>query len=726
MALGTPKNNPSTKWQTVACSGAQKYDITNPNDYLGQGKGGSEGGKPRLEGYNNATELKAAALNEFIPGREKQIEFVKKYKPKVITLTMGGNDVGFGDKIKACLFGVTCDYVTTKRHTLKSNILQQYDQLKSFYEKLYDASGRTAKIYVLGYPQFINGNAAASCEANVHLDDEEREMAEESVSYFNRVIRQAANRAGVKFIDVENSLDGGKLCDDGQKYMTGIAALGDSENQESFHPNAKGHFEMAMTVWDRVNNESLLDYDICPDTQENVCPDPTATKENIDVPSYFASVSTTNTQYNSNMTSGTAKKSSPLSITTDPFMLRPSSTANVTLYSDPINLGDFTVAADGSLEQEVQIPNSVPAGYHTLVLTGETYSGESIEYEQIILVQGANPDDLDENGISDSQQPCGPFMVASDQDADFDGIDDACDPRISAEPELYRVRSGDGTRIYEGQAEKEHYLYIERNTHASDITGITGDYDPDGDGWAVVGVSKGVEYTATTAPDTGPSSNFEVLDSGGQSRPYVYIRAGGWGCVSFTPSSLSKVVQGQPRVIKQVAANTNNCRQEAKDEDVDANGLADNEQPLYVARNGDSTKGEDPARIYLFRNFYAAESQLGVSDYTPTGTAANTIAALPLLPDITTPPNHPIFGRSQEPVQEWNLLATSKANEYIPAFNKLIMTEDSNGNPLPIILTKKQNGQCIAYKPQSTSIIKFNQQNTLMKMAGVPEGENCE
>ncbi len=138
-----------------------------------------------------------------------------------------------------------------------------------------------------------------------------------------------------------------------------------------------------------------------------------------------------------------------------------------------------------------------------------------------------------------------------------------------------------------------------------------------------------------------------------------------------------------------------------------------------------------PKTTYLYHNFHAAESQLGISDYTPTGTAANTIAALPLIPTITTPPNDPLFGKANEPIQDWNLLATSKANEYIPQFNKLITLDHSHpdnptDSPLPVILTKKQNGQCVAYKPQSTSMIKFNQQNILVKMASVPGGESCE
>lgn len=714
MALGQPLNSSSTKWQTVACSGAHIGDASSEGSltYKGQGKGGSEKGRPRLDGYGDWQSLKAVALNEFIPGRQKQIEFVKKYKPKVITLTMGGNDAGFGDKVATCLFLGTCNIATPdgrKKHA--QEILDQYGDLKKLYEDLHDKSGSTSKIYVLGYPRFINSDDGAPCGVNVQLDNEEKEMVDNSIILMNNVIEQAAKAAGVKYIDVSNSLDGGRLCDEGQEYMTGIAAWMSSENQESFHPNAKGHFQIAMTVWDKVNSESLLDYDICPGTDSNRCPDDAVTPDDIEVPTYFGSIAGVNSQY-TNLTAGNPKKNNAMPVTVDPYTLRPSSTASITIYSDPTHLGDFTVAADGSLAKDIQLPNTLPAGYHTLVITGETYSGETIELEQVVLVEGTDPDDLDENGTPDSQQPCGPFLPSSGQDTDLDGIDDACDPEISSAPQLYRVRTGDPERVYGLQPEHEDYLYVERNTRASSITGITGDYDPDGDGWAIVGASQGTPYTTSSVPDTAPAANFLVVGDGVDAKPYIYIRAGGYGCTSFTPVSLAQVQDGQFRTIKKVDYNTDKCRQEAPDYDVDGNGQTDDTQPLYTARNGDSDKGEDPARIYLYRNFHATEAQLGISDYTPTGTPAG-------LPD--------------QPIQDWNLLASSKPGVYIPAFNKLVTLEPNTPDnptttPLPIILTKKQNGQCIAYRPETTDIIKKTTQNNryLVKLAGLPGGVGCE
>src|SRR5690606_6884992 len=180
----------------------------------------------------------------------------------------------------------------------------------------------------------------------------------------------------------------------------------------------------------------------------------------------------------------------------------PGGTVEVILFSDPVNLGQYNVESDGSLNINVQIPPSVPAGYHTLVVKGETPSGEEIHYEQIILVKGGDPNDIDEDSTPDDQQPCGPFMAVSGVDEDLDGIDDACDPEIAEAPEIYRGRLDGANRIS-----------IERNIRASILTGINEDDDPDGDGWAVVGVSGDGQLVGIDAGSEG-AVDFEVLGDG--------------------------------------------------------------------------------------------------------------------------------------------------------------------------------------------------------------------
>ena len=430
LAIDSPR-----QWNTATCSGAKTEDISPVEswwmrqgvNYAGQGD--------RLLGFDVGN-MKKIGLNEFIPGREQQVEFVKKYQPKFITLTMGGNDVGFGEKIDKCVRPLACEYVRAEgRLSLANQIEGQYDKFVALYKDLYKASRYKAKIYVLGYPQFINGSADASCKANVGaLNDQERLMIVESTSYLNKVIKQAARAAGVMYVDIEGSLYGHKLCDSSaNKYVTGISGvLGADGNQiqESFHPNHNGHMQMAFTVWDRVKGESLLYYDVCDDGRNN-CPDPSATKESIARPSYFPQEKK-NSIYK-NMTTSTVSKGSFMNVVVPTMLLKPHSLARATLHSDPIDLGIYTASDEGSLSFSAEVPNYVLAGYHTLIINGEDANGEPVEVEQIVLVLGSDPGDVDENGTPDNQQVCGAFIEPSGLDEDGDGIDDSCDPMIEIE-----------------------------------------------------------------------------------------------------------------------------------------------------------------------------------------------------------------------------------------------------------------------------------------------------
>lgn len=419
----------TTQWNSVACSGATSWDAKSQGTlaYLGQ--------NDRLKGLS-ATTLKAQALNEFIPGRKKQIEFVKKYQPKVITLTMGGNDIGFGSKITRCaILPTTCDTATSKRMTLKNEILDQYENLKYLYKDLYVASGSRSKIYVAGYPSFINGDNLAPCALNVgFVNTDERIMIQNSVTLMNNVIRQAAKAAGVKYIDIENSLSGHRLCDVGKKYVTGITDLLNSKGnrQESFHPNTTGNQSIASAFSNiqNLNSKSPLDYDNCPLIDLNICPDDYATADTIEIPQYFqASDSTSNNAKYKEMTTFDQAVGNVIKIVTDAYTFARNSIVTITVHSDPVELGQFTVNDQGSLSVDATMPSTVPAGIHTLIVSGETYSGSPVQYEQAILVKGPDSKDVDADGVVDTIDKC-MFIPASGADVDSDGVDDGCDAEI--------------------------------------------------------------------------------------------------------------------------------------------------------------------------------------------------------------------------------------------------------------------------------------------------------
>ena len=711
LALDSPK-----QWDTVACSGATIGDIAEPNgDYIGQGG--------RLAGFNKQL-LQEQALNEFIPGRVQQIEFVKKYKPKVITLTIGGNDVGFASRLQSCIEFGLCDVASEQgRIVFGREILDMYEEYGKLINDLASVSNGQSKIFVFGYPQFINGSHGAQCDLNTGLlEVKEREFIEKSVGYLNSVIKQAARSEGVKYIDIENSLEGHRLCDDGDKYVGAIGIPGD--RQEYFHPNARGHQLINADVWGERNLDGvgLLDYEICPLEDTLRCPSQEYSKESIIPPAYFVSDELYGRTKYKTVIKSDIRKGEYVDISVGPYNYGVNEPVNISIYSDPVHIGTFATDHEGSLDARIQVPEDLSAGFHTIKLSGKTYSGEQITYEQIILVEGSDPMDVDEDGVLDTNDAC-LFVPVANLDEDGDGLDDACDSEITESPQMYRARMGNQGRMYNGHPEKTNYIYIERNVNQSDKTGITGDADPDGDGWAVVGVSMGKPFSDGAMLDTGPIANFEIKGEGTTGSPYVpyvYIRSG-HGCLGYTPKSLKKVLPDADRHIRRSGvgvaqadnASVSACRTESPEADVDQNGIADNIQPIYDARQGDPARGEDPSRIYLYRSFHAAEAQLGISDYSPTGTSVSETAE-----------------EMSQPIQAWNLLATTKVDKPL-MYNKLMLINSDDESLVPVVLVTNPSARkhtCQAYRPNHIKVIRPQTQETrkLTKAQALPVGVNCE
>ena len=450
------KQTGTKQWDTVACGGATIYDLNGSNS------GGYDGQNDRLRDYADKNTLQKMALNEMIPGRVKQIEFVKKYQPKVITLTAGGNDVDFGGKIRSCVDPRerwdTCDWAKKDMDTLGSQIKGQFDRLVELYKEL-KAASPGAKIYAIGYPQFITDSEPAACGLNARaIDLDERRMIVRATQYMNEVIEAAARKAGVKYVDISQALNGGKMCEKYQIYMTGIVGFGE---QESYHPNKFGHTMIFVEIAKQLNHESLLTYSKYP----------SAGDESVNAPSsiYFdkgapSSVNTTMLA-NSKPSKGSKQK-----VALAKNSLQPGSSARVEIRSKPVDLGSYTVLNDGSMKETITIPDNIPAGYHTLFIYGKSASGEDIKITQTLIVTGKDKEDLDDDGVKDANQPCGAFLKTSGKDEDLDGIDDICDPEIT-DPILYVARNGKSEFN-----EDEGKIYVFRNTRAARLTGVNNDY----------------------------------------------------------------------------------------------------------------------------------------------------------------------------------------------------------------------------------------------------------
>lgn len=437
MDLGEINLSPDTvRWASVACSGATTGDIVLRDS--GKYEGQKNGDTPRLQDFD-VGKLKSEALTGFIPGRHKQMEFVKRHHPRAVTVTVGANDIEFSGKLYDCIVNfVTCRSATEDgRKELAKEIQGLYDKLRAMYKEIYERSDRSAKVFVIGYPRLIkDGEDVSNCPTSTKwINEEERLMINKATIYLNQVIRAAANSAGAYYLEgAQDALIGHRLCEGEDSYVTPATAkvMGSDELQETFHPNAKGHEAISKALQKSLGGKSFAEFDVCPDTPysgdvncpkwDAIAPEPER--------EYFGDISTVKKTETRKMTPQSIIKQVVTQLTLPSGSLAPHTTTDSSVRSDPINIGSHIVNSTGGLDVTIAIPSAVTAGYHTLTLDGTGAGGQPVRYVQVIEVQGSDPNDRDEDGIPDHADSC-LYAEPSHIDEDGDGVDDICDFDVS-------------------------------------------------------------------------------------------------------------------------------------------------------------------------------------------------------------------------------------------------------------------------------------------------------
>lgn len=429
----------SNGMRSVACSSAQVIPdmYGNFESYKGQWN--------RLSGKADIATAKQSALKNFTPGHVPQLEFVKKYQPKLVTLTGGGNDVGFADVLTYCavpqLYDAIpvisdCGYAKAGSDLSKmlfNTIDTQYGYNKKLIDNIQRASP-TTKITIIGYPSFIKP-VVMTCGINSGvLSTAEATMINIMVSYMNGMLQRLAHDTGVTFVSVEKSLEGGRICE-GSKYMTGVwkELTNQATENEQFHPNAEGHKRMAKAIEDAGIS---LPADTVPSAGD-----------------YTPSTSTKETKKTTMVENDSSIKVLGMTIKIDSGILKTLSQFTLTVHSTPTHLGQFTTGADGSVDMTLPLDN-VGIGRHVLVLDGTSEEGNPIELFQFVEVK-ASATDADGDGIPDDQDPCQYITSWYDEETG----EDVCAPARQS-PLAYSVFAGktNGTAVRTtSQTERHDY-----------------------------------------------------------------------------------------------------------------------------------------------------------------------------------------------------------------------------------------------------------------------------
>ncbi len=412
-------------YHSVTCSGATTNDVINTSDgYRGQAR-------PFTERYKLSLQEVSSILSNFFQGYIGQLDFVKQYQPKNITISIGGNDIGFSARLRSCLNFGTCFSTYEDRLEFVQEVNSAFPKLVDTYTKLKNNGAADANIYVIGYPQIAK--AGGDCAQNVHMNNDELVFAQYAIDYLDTAIKLATEKAGVFYVDTQDSFYNHRLCEagPGSVAMNGITAgndfpdkLGGPIGRESYHPNTFGHQLLENRILSSTHKLTAS----MPSANSNVSLPSQSALEILNAPHENRDINIT--RYNNNLSSDLVYRGTSFGINVEgsSYSLSANSSMQIELHSTLISIGTITTDSSGNISGQTTIPSSVPAGFHTLHLYGKDVAGQPIDIYKVIYV-AASEDDLDGNGISDNTQKC-VEVVPSDVDYDKDGIDDSCDSEI--------------------------------------------------------------------------------------------------------------------------------------------------------------------------------------------------------------------------------------------------------------------------------------------------------
>ncbi|NGM15257.1 SGNH/GDSL hydrolase family protein [Verrucosispora sp. WMMA2044] len=186
-------------------------------------------------------------------GLPPQLDAIQPHT-RLVTLTIGGNDLGFSAKLTGCYLGADCS--ASGPLVTPQELYQVQAQLTTLYRQIRAEMHPGGKLMVLSYPAVVpNPDDPADpqptqdrCpDLGSNLVESERRAIYEATVQTDRMIRDAVLATGDSRVVYVNGLDlfrGHRLCSTNGVWANGLT----SPLSDSFHPNASGYQAMATRV----------------------------------------------------------------------------------------------------------------------------------------------------------------------------------------------------------------------------------------------------------------------------------------------------------------------------------------------------------------------------------------------------------------------------------------------------------------------------------------------
>lgn len=190
-----------------------------------------------------------------------QIDSVSR-AARIVTLTIGGNDVRFADVIKTCVeqsfaiwHGNRCSAEGLSSapkllQKLPAEIQKLQAKLEKTYKAVKAAAASGARIYVVGYPDIfpLSAPSGNSCLWDSGLDHIAIEWLIERQTQLDEVVEEAARRSNVTWVNPNSGAHSFINHDICSKQSWFIRPENSRPTHYSFHPTTKGQEELAETL----------------------------------------------------------------------------------------------------------------------------------------------------------------------------------------------------------------------------------------------------------------------------------------------------------------------------------------------------------------------------------------------------------------------------------------------------------------------------------------------
>lgn len=195
-ALWAKQHNP-TSYSSVACSGAKTTDVT-------------------------ANQLSALSASTTL-----------------ISITIGGNDVGFSAIMQDCILDGTTTCVKEVNAAKANATANLPGKLGTVYNAM-KVKAPNAHVVVLGYPDFYD--LSKDC---VGISQTSRTAIDSGIDLLDSISSTAAGKAGFTYGEVRGSFGGHEICDS-DRWLHSVNFW---DITESYHPTAEGQADGYLPVF---------------------------------------------------------------------------------------------------------------------------------------------------------------------------------------------------------------------------------------------------------------------------------------------------------------------------------------------------------------------------------------------------------------------------------------------------------------------------------------------